>query len=93
MNHCLSFSGRKKNVRRKVLHEEPVDSTGEEEDHESPKSKVSQALPACTAKYNHLYHPYMYHYCPPVHMYFVFLRLKKLKKLFLANWPNLQGGR
>ena len=58
----LSISGRKKNVRRKVVHEGPVDSTGEEEDHESPKSKVSQALPACTAKYNHLYHPYMYHY-------------------------------
>ena len=37
------FSGRKRNVRRKVLHDEPVDSTGED-DHESPKSKVSQAL-------------------------------------------------
>ena len=27
-----------------MLHEEPVDSTGEEEDHESPKSKVSHLL-------------------------------------------------
>ena len=31
-----------------MLHEEPVDSTGEEEDHESPKSKVS--FP-CTASH------------------------------------------